>query len=42
MNKVNKNLKRQVNVLVKRISEKDELALEELYNSTYKIIYSFY
>lgn len=41
MNKVNKNLKRQVNVLVKRISEKDELALEELYNSTYKIIYSF-
>lgn len=41
MNKVNKNLKRQVNVLVKWVSEKDELALEKLYNSTYKIIYSF-
>lgn len=41
MDKNSKELKQKINTLVKRISDKDEYALEELYNSTYKLIYSF-
>lgn len=41
MDKNDKELKRTVNTLVKRISDKDEFALTELYNCTYKLIFSF-
>ena len=36
-----KNLKKRVNFLIKEVSHKNENALEELYNLTYKIIFCF-
>ena len=38
---MNKDIKKKINILIKEISHKKEDALEELYNLTYKIIFSF-